>query len=212
MTYHIVEVNNMVKEKVEKFYNVLGYKEKKDIRIFQRYFPNNYNLNELTNDIVEDFLSHNPIANEALLLGIEIGKHVAHQRRPQLLNAKYSAEIDRFAQQQIGNLMQEQLSVALLDTQLNVIGWEVVFVGTLSQVQASPREIFQRVLKANAFGFMIAHNHPSGNIMPSNADITFSQRLATIGHQMDLRLFDSFIVTQNEYWSMSENQQLKKVI
>lgn len=108
--------------------------------------------------------------------------------------------------------MQEQLSVALLDTQLNVIGWEVVFVGTLSQVQASPREIFQRVLKANAFGFMIAHNHPSGNIMPSNADITFSQRLATIGHQMDLRLFDSFIVTQNEYWSMSENQQLKKVI
>ena len=48
--------------------------------------------------------------------------------------------------------------------------------------------------------------------MPSNADITFSQRLATIGHQMDLRLFDSFIVTQNEYWSMSENQQLKKVI
>lgn len=55
MTYHIVEVNNMVKEKVEKFYNVLGYKEKKDIRIFQRYFPNNYNLNELTNDIVEDF-------------------------------------------------------------------------------------------------------------------------------------------------------------
>ncbi|WP_420704524.1 JAB domain-containing protein, partial [Leuconostoc mesenteroides] len=186
--------------------------EKKDIRIFQRYFPNNYNLNELTNDIVEDFLSHNPIANEALLLGIEIGKHVAHQRRPQLLNAKYSAEIGRFAQQQIGNLMQEQLSVALLDTQLNVIGWEVVFVGTLSQVQASPREIFQLVLKANAFGFMIAHNHPSGNIMPSNADITFSQRLATIGHQMDLRLFDSFIVTQNEYWSMSENQQLKKVI
>ena len=54
--------------------------------------------------------------------------------------------------------MQEQLSVALLDTQLNVIGWEVVFVGTLSQVQTSPREIFQRVLKANAFGFMIAHN------------------------------------------------------
>ncbi|MDN6081944.1 MAG: JAB domain-containing protein [Leuconostoc sp.] len=188
------------------------HKEKKDIRIFQRYFPNNYNLNELTNDIVEDFLSHNPIANEVLLLGIEVGKHVAHQRRPQLLNAKYSAEIGRFAQQQIGNLMQEQLSVALLDTQLNVIGWEVVFVGTLSQVQASPREIFQLVLKANAFGFMIAHNHPSGNIMPSNADITFSQRLATIGHQMDLRLFDSFIVTQNEYWSMSENQQLKKVI
>ena len=36
--------------------------------------------------------------------------------------------------------MQEQLSVALLDTQLNVIGWEVVFVGTLSQVQTSPRE------------------------------------------------------------------------
>ncbi|GMA69475.1 hypothetical protein GCM10025879_07210 [Leuconostoc litchii] len=202
----------MVKEKVQKFYDILGYDNQENMHTFQCYFPNNYDLNELTHDVAEDFVSHNPVVNEALLLGIEIGKQVACQRRPQILNAKYSAEIGRFAQREMGSLTQEQLSIALLDTQLNVIGWEIVFVGTLSHVQASPREIFQRVLKANAFGFMIVHNHPSGHIMPSNADINFSQRLATIGHQMDLRLFDSFVVTQNEYWSMSENQQLKKVI
>ena len=106
---------------------------------------------------------------------------------------------------------QEQLCLALLDAQLNVIGWETVFVGTVSHVQASPREIFQRVLKANALGFMIAHNHPSGYVMPSKADIAFSQRLATLGQQMDIHLFDSFVVTQSDYWSMSEKKQLKKL-
>ncbi len=106
---------------------------------------------------------------------------------------------------------QEQLCLARLDAQLNFIGWETVFVGTVSHVQASPREIFQRVLKANALGFMIAHNHPSGYVMPSKADIAFSQRLATLGQQMDIHLFDSFVVTQSDYWSMSEKKQLKKL-
>lgn len=103
------------------------------------------------------------------------------------------------------------MCLALLDAQLNVIGWETLFVGSLTNVQASPREIFQSVLRANALGFMIIHNHPSGNLMPSDSDIRFSQRLKLLGEQMEIPLFDSFIVTRDSYWSLSENNQLKSI-
>lgn len=201
----------MITKKIKQFYRLFGQDENHALRNFQRYFPEPYTLNEITHDTAEDFVSHNEVANQALLIGVEIGKAVAFQKRQVLLNAKYSTKMGTFAQKKIGHLPQEQLCLALLDAQLNVIGWETVFVGTVSHVQASPREIFQRVLKANAVGFMIVHNHPSGYVMPSKADIVFSQRLATLGQQMDIHLFDSFVVTHSDYWSMSEKKQLKKL-
>lgn len=196
-------------EQIKSFYTVLGQNEEDALKAVRRHFPNDYDLNEMTHDAAEDFIAQSPIQNKALLIGLEIGKRVATATRPKLLNAKFSEEIGYYAQRQLGHLPQEQLCIALLDAQLIVIGWETVFVGSLTHVQASPREIFQRVLRANALGFMIIHNHPSGNLKPSDADVQFSHRLKLLGDQMAVPMIDSFIVTRDSYWSMSENSQLK---
>ncbi|GDZ82821.1 hypothetical protein LCIT_00630 [Leuconostoc citreum] len=196
-------------DQVEKFYTLLGYDGRKGVDDLRRFFPHDYDLNEIGHDTMMDFIADNPTLHGALLTGIAIGQQVAASIRPVLLNAKFSENIGRFAQQKLGHFKQEQLCVALLDAQLNVIGWETVFIGSLTSVQASPREIFQRVLIANALGFMIIHNHPSGNVMPSDTDIAFSQRLKQLGDQMAVPMFDSFVVTYDSYWSLSENAQLK---
>lgn len=198
-------------EQIKSFYTALGQNDDEALQTFRHYFPNDYDLNEVTHDMASDFISHNPSFNHALLIGVNIGKSVATAVRPKLLSAKFSEEIGYYAQRQLGYLPQEQLCLALLDAQLNVIGWETLFVGSLTNVQASPREIFQSVLRANALGFMIIHNHPSGNLMPSDSDIRFSQRLKLLGEQMEIPLFDSFIVTRDSYWSLSENNQLKSI-
>jgi len=57
---------------------------------------------------------------------------------------------------------------------------------------------------------MMIHNHPSGNVTPSDSDLQFSQQLQNLGTQLGMPMFDSFIVTGDSYWSMSENQQLTK--
>lgn len=200
-------INNQIK----KFYQLLGHEGDKSVNVLRQYFPNDYDLAEITTNSAEDFILQNQSVNKALLVAIEIGQRVASVTRPKILNAKFSEEIGRYAQRQLGHLRQEQLCIALLDAQLNVIGWETVFIGSLIQVQASPREIFQRVLKANALGFMIIHNHPSGNVMPSEADINFSRRLNILGEEMAAPMFDSFVVTHDSYWSLSENGQLKVI-
>lgn len=197
-------------QQIENFYNLLSHPDTTTaLNQFKHYFPSPCDLKDMSYDEIQDFISHYPNYNRALLVGIEIGKCVAKASRPKLLNARHSVEMGEFCQQQLGNLKQEQLCLAALDAQLNIINWEVVFVGTLTHVQASPREIFQRLLRTNAYGFMIVHNHPSGNLKPSKADIQFSQKLVTLGQQMDIHMFDSFIVSCDGYWSMSENQQLK---
>ena len=195
-------------EQIKRYYTTLGQDGSQQVQALRRFFPNDYDLNEMSQDTQEDFIAQNPTINRALLIGVAIGRRVASATRPKLLSAKFSEEIGQYAQRQLGHLPQEQLCVALLDAQLNVIGWETIFVGSLTHVQASPREIFQRVLKANALGFMMIHNHPSGNLTPSDIDIHFSQQLQSLGDQLGMPMFDSFIVTGESYWSMSENDQL----
>ncbi len=197
-------------DQIKKYYATLGQDAAQQLHMLRRFFPNDYDLNEMTQDNQEDFIAQNPTINRALLIGMAIGRQVASVTRPKMLSAKFSEEIGHYTQKQLGHLPQEQLCVALLDAQLNVIGWETIFFGSLTHVQASPREIFQRVLKANALGFMMIHNHPSGNVTPSDSDLQFSQQLQNLGTQLGMPMFDSFIVTGDSYWSMSENQQLTK--
>ncbi|CAH1853691.1 JAB domain-containing protein [Convivina intestini] len=201
----------MILAQVQQFYESLGHPPRHELATFQRYFPHDYSLNEIDDETAQTFIAHNPSANQALLLGISIGQQVVKARRPSLLSAQHSATFGHFAQKEIGGQAQEQLCLAMVDTQLNVIGWEVVFVGTLTQVTASPREIFQRALKANAYAIIMVHNHPSGNVHPSAHDLSFSQKLFELGKTMNLPLLDSFIVSQQDYWSMIENQQLERL-
>lgn len=197
-----------MKKQVFDFYQILEQDAKKNTEIFSLYFPENYHFLEMDEDTRTDFIAENPQMNRALLIAIGMGFQLAKESRPVLLSARHSSLVGAFAQEKLGDLKQEQLFLALLNTQLDVIGWEVVFVGTLTEVSASPREIFQRALKANAYAIIIAHNHPSGNLRPSVQDKRFTKRLYDVGQELNLPLLDAFIVSKDGYWSMQEKGQL----
>ncbi|CAK1222942.1 JAB domain-containing protein [Fructobacillus evanidus] len=198
----------MMKNQVFNFYEAIGEDGQKNSEIFQLYFPEKYLFWELDYETKADFIAENPGPNQALLIAMHLGVAFASERRPILLSARHSNMVGAFAKEKLGTLKQEQLFLALLNTQLDVIGWEVVFVGTLTEVAASPREIFQRALLANAYAIIIAHNHPSGNLRPSVQDKQFTRRLYHLGQDLNLPLLDAFIVTKDGYWSMQENGQL----
>jgi DNA repair protein RadC len=174
--------------------------------VFWQTFPSLIAVKSATQAQIQRFTQQHP-QYEALWVALQLGQIIAHATTPKILNARRSEDIGQLLQKQMGHLKQEQLWVILLDAQLDVLGWEVVFVGTLTHVQASPREIFQRALHYNAYAIMVAHNHPSGHTQPSRADITFSQQLHLLSQQLELPLLDAFVVTQHHYWSMAEHQQ-----
>ncbi len=105
----------------------------------------------------------------------------------------------------LGHLKQETFYVVLLDKQLRRIRDFPVTRGTLDASLVSPREVFHPAIKFMAKGVLVLHNHPSGNVRPSQADIEITRRLQKSGEILDIPLYDHLIITFDGYYSFKEN-------
>ena len=113
--------------------------------------------------------------------------------------------IAQWLMDEIGNETQEVLMLLCLNTKNEVNSLSVVHRGTINQSIAHPRDIFQRAILSNATRICIAHNHPSGNPQPSEADKLFTERLKEAGDLLGISLLDHLVVTSNRYYSFREN-------
>ena len=91
-------------------------------------------------------------------------------------------------------LPHEVFSVVLLDSQHQVLEVAELFRGTLSQTSVYPREVVKLALQANAAAVILAHNHPSGSLAPSPADLALTEALQKALALIDVRVLDHFIV------------------
>ena len=88
----------------------------------------------------------------------------------------------------------EKFCVMFLDNRHRLIKFEVLFNGTLSGCSVHPREVVKAVIKYNAAAVILAHNHPSGDPSPSQADKTLTKRLVDTLALIDVRILDSIVV------------------
>lgn len=96
----------------------------------------------------------------------------------------------------------EHLVVFYLNSRNAEIQRHVVSVGTLDEASAHPREVFEEAIKHDAAGIILAHNHGSGELGPSSADIELTKRLANAGKLLDIELIDHVIVTKDAWRSI----------
>ena len=89
----------------------------------------------------------------------------------------------------------ESLCVIMLNSQLVATSWHRVSLGTLTSAPANPREIFRPVIVANAYAFILAHNHPSGDPSPSVCDERFTRRMIEAAELMQIVFKDHVICT-----------------
>jgi DNA repair protein RadC len=92
---------------------------------------------------------------------------------------------------------QEVLRVILLDTRYRHISTLEITKGSINESLAHPRDIFRPVIGQSAFAFVLAHNHPSGNPAPSEADIRLTRRLAEGAQILQINMLDHVIVGQS---------------
>jgi len=88
----------------------------------------------------------------------------------------------------------EHLVVALLNSKLRLIAYHVVSVGSLNEAIAHPREIFRAAILAGAYGFVLMHNHPSGDPTPSEADRRLTRRIQEGAKIVDIHLLDHVVI------------------
>ncbi len=98
----------------------------------------------------------------------------------------------------------EHFLLITLDGSSHVIEQRVIHIGTLNQSLVHPREVFRPAIHDNAAGVIIAHNHPSGTLEASRADIQITQRLKEVAKLVGIELLDHVILAESGYYSFSD--------
>lgn len=147
-----------------------------------------------------------------LLSGFELAKKA--------LKYKAKKEVERIKQKsvtspdnivplirsQITDYKKEHFFVINFDVRNRYLDIETISVGTLNTSLVHPRETFKGAIKKHAHSVMVAHNHPSGDLNPSQEDINITKRLKESGKILGIELLDHIIITEDSYFSFkSEN-------
>lgn len=97
---------------------------------------------------------------------------------------------------------QEHFMVAILDSRRKVLRVTTVGIGTVSQVDTHPREVFRDAIRMSGYAIIIAHNHPSGDADPSDGDIKLTTRMCEAGKILGIPVLDHVILAAQGYCSL----------
>lgn len=95
----------------------------------------------------------------------------------------------------------EHFVVVSLDSRNNVIGIDTISIGTLNANLVHPRETFEAAIARHASQVIVAHNHPSGDVEPSQGDIDTTKRLKEAGELLGIEVIDHLIISKKDFFS-----------
>ena len=137
----------------------------------------------------------------------ELNKRLHYARN---FNKKITAARDIFEYMacRIPDETKEHLFVLHLNTKNQIIKTEVVSVGTLNAALIHPREVFKSAIRESAHAIILVHNHPSGDVEPSNADKQVTTLLKQARAIIQIDLLDHIIIAKTEWFSFRERSLL----
>ena len=115
------------------------------------------------------------------------------------------SHVREFLQAKIGRLPHEVFLCLYLDSRLHLIECQELFRGSITHTAVYPREILKEALSRNASALIVAHNHPSGNPLASNADQDLTRNLQNVLQLVDIALLDHCIVSGSGFFSFSDS-------
>lgn len=120
------------------------------------------------------------------------------------------AEIAAYCRTLFLGISHEQFYLLCFDANLNLLATELMADGTPDSVAAAPRQIVQALMRHNAVGAVLTHNHPSGSLMPSQEDVDLTVQLQGLLRAMDIRLYDHILIAQGVDYSFSKHHWLEE--
>jgi len=136
-----------------------------------------------------------------LKAALELGHRLAAtDQRP--LRITSPADVAGLLMLQMADLAQEQLRLVLLNSKNYVLGWPIVYTGGLRTAVVRLAEVFREPIRNGASGFIMAHNHPSGDPTPSPEDVKLTQEAVVCGQLLDIDVIDHLIVGRNRWLSL----------
>ncbi|MDX1332646.1 MAG: DNA repair protein RadC [Robiginitalea sp.] len=143
-----------------------------------------------------------------VLAAMELARRYAFCPEPRNRPVRQSRDAYEELRPLIADLMHEEFWVLYLNNANRVQSRFQLSKGGLTGTLVDVRLILKKALELGAVGLILAHNHPSGNLRPSKADLQITRKTKKAAALMDLRLLDHLIVHGSEYYSFADEQQL----
>ena len=185
-----------------------GNREESAVELAQRILVSaQNNWNELAKYSIQDLCKFKGVG-EAKAISIITALEIGRRRNAQdiLERKKITSSMDAalILQQQIGDLPTEEFWVIYLNQGNKIIKTEQISRGGITQTSVDVRIIFKRGIELMATAMILAHNHPSGNLVPSEADKNLTKKIMEASKIIDIQILDHIIVTQKDYFSFAD--------
>jgi DNA repair protein RadC len=129
---------------------------------------------------------------------------VKPSQRPKITSSQDAYQILRQLWNEDTICLYEQFRILLLDRSNRVLGQTLISSGGTAGTVVDPKLVFVTALKTKAAALILAHNHPSGNLKPSDADLKVTRQLRQAGTFLELPVLDHLILTEDGYYSMAD--------
>ncbi|MFS4467036.1 RadC family protein [Maribacter sp. 2210JD10-5] len=169
------------------------------------------NLNELGRLSIKQFMQFKGIG-EAKAVSIAAALEVGRRRRGEgeVKIEKIGSSKDAFELllPVMGDLEHEEFWILFLNNANKVLQKSQLSKGGMTGTLVDVRLIMRQALELKAVGLILAHNHPSGTLKPSQADQQITQKIKKAGEALDIKVLDHLIITQQNYFSFADDQML----
>ena len=207
-------------------YGVSNLSNEELLSIILRCGTKNKSVRELSFDILKEFKSINNLKNATLnklmtingmglsksmiiISMIELFKRMNLKNELEETKLNNANKVYEYTKYLFNDKNQELFYCLYFNTKQQIVGKELLFIGTVNKSITHPREIFKYAYLYSASSIICLHNHPSGDTTPSREDIDFTDALVKIGMIQKIPVIDHIIVSNKSYYSFLENGKIK---
>ena len=165
-------------------------------------------LHKMALEKLMDWKGIGPAKAVKIKAALEIGKRIQLETPKEQLNCTRSIDAYRLFQPVLSFLEHEEFWVAYLNQQNRVIIHQCLSKGGIASTTVDVRLALKKALEVGATALILAHNHPTGNLVPSQADRQLTAKIQKAAKVIDIQLLDHLIVSENGYFSFADENIL----
>jgi len=168
----------------------------------------NNNLNSLGKLSIADLRKLHGIGTAravTIAAALELGRRRKLAEGPEVPQIKCSKDVADIFQPLLSDLPHEEFWILFLNRSNRVINRMKLSQGGISGTVTDVRMVMKKAIEYLASGIIVCHNHPSGNLSPSESDVKITQKIKEAGNIMDIQLLDHLIISDRDYYSFADN-------
>ena len=202
---------------IEEKYIKHGYKSLDDTEVLKLllYISDCKKIDETSNELIKYYgsvynvLTKDNIINEKFNLLINVLKdftkdYFFYNLKKKPIITSCTRDVISFLKSNLVFLREERVDIIFLSNIFEVINYKTVSTGTIDKSVVFIRNIIKQILDCNAKYIILAHNHPSGSLIPSKDDIDITKNIKKALKLIDISLVDHIIISSNGYYSFAE--------